>query len=69
MECQCGSKEFTPVGVQKKYSAKGSQAMYLVNCDKCRTTVCTSKTSFALYRVIASRPSLSREFLRLYDLA
>lgn|GEM_PF-1562277 len=69
MKCKCGSKKFSPVGVQKKFGNSGAQAMYLVNCDHCRTTVSTSKTAFALYRLINSRPSLSREFLKLYDLA
>jgi hypothetical protein len=69
MQCKCGSKMFTPVGVQKKLTNNSPQVMYLVNCDQCRTTVSTSKTSYALYRLIAQRSSLSREFLKLYDLA
>ncbi len=68
MECKCGNNRFTPVGTQQKYGTKSNQVQYLVNCDRCHTTVTTSKTSFALHQLLASKESLSREFLRLYDL-
>jgi len=54
LKCNCGSEEFEPLGIQERYiteSTKNSyKVLFLVNCNKCHTTLVTNRLDYALRR-------------------
>jgi hypothetical protein len=73
MRCQCGSKAFAPLGVQKNFALSSHKKMgkdiYLINCVNCGTTLACSKTFYSVVKYISEHQQVSEKFGKVYEVA
>ncbi len=72
MRCQCGSTDFTPLGVQKNLAVSSHQKLgkeiYLINCAKCGTTLSCSKTFYSVVKYLSGSEEVTDKFEQVYEI-